>query len=213
MPTALSGNPPEVAALLERAARGDRGAFGELFALHTDRLERMVKLRLDRRLHGRLDPADVLQEAYIEAAGAFEAYRRRPTSPFFLWLRCITARKLASLHRFHLGAQARDARREVALPLADAGAGPSATSEALAAALLKASQTSPSEAAIREETRQRLESALNEMDPRDREVLALRHFEQLTNAETAAVLGIEPPAASKRHVRALKRLKVILEGV
>jgi RNA polymerase sigma-70 factor (ECF subfamily) len=191
--------------LLDRAAQGDPGILADLFARHRDRLLRMVELRLDRRLQGRIDAADVLQDAYLEAAGGFPRYLEERAAPFYLWLRCITGRKLMRLHRHHLGARARDARREVAL---DAIL-PQATSEALAAQLLGC-WTSPSEAAVRSERRARVEDALNAMDSIDREVIVLRHFEQLSNAETAAVLGIEEPAASKRHVRALARLKEAL---
>jgi RNA polymerase sigma-70 factor (ECF subfamily) len=126
--------------------------------------------------------------------------------PFFLWLRFITGQKLLELHRYHLGAQARDAGREVSLYR---GSLPETTSAALAAQLL-GHLTRPSEAAIRAETKVRLQEALNRMEPLEREVLALRHFEHLSNAETAQVLGIQESAASKRYLRALKRLKDIL---
>ena len=126
--------------------------------------------------------------------------------PFFVWRRFITMQKLCELHRKHLGAQARDAAREISLYN---GACPEATSAVLAAQLL-GRRTTPSQAAIRAETKLCLEQALNLMDPIDREVLALRHFEQLTNTETAQVLGIDPSASSNRYVRAIKRLKQVL---
>src|SRR5262249_29468736 len=134
------------------------------------------------------------------------SYVNQPDKPFFLWLRAVAGHKLADLHRHHLGAQARDARREVALcpgPL------PGTTSAALAAQLV-GHLSRPSEAAIRAERRIQLETALNAMDAIDREVLARRHFEQLTVSETAAALGIKPKAAGMRYVRALRRLKEIL---
>jgi RNA polymerase sigma-70 factor (ECF subfamily) len=126
--------------------------------------------------------------------------------PFFLWLRFLTSQKLLELHRHHLGAQARDAGREVSL---HRGSLPGTSSAALAAQLL-GHLTQPSQAAIRAEMKIRLQDALNSMDPLDREVLALRHFEHLSNAETAQTLGIGESAASKRYVRALRRLKEIL---
>src|SRR4029453_18227285 len=113
--------------LLDRAAQGDQGVLADLFARHRERLLRMVELRLDRRLQGRIDASDVLQDAYLEAAASFPRYLKERAAPFFLWLRCITGRKLMRLHRHHLGARARDARRQVAL---DAIL-PQATSEAL----------------------------------------------------------------------------------
>ena len=169
----------------------------------------MVAFRLDPRLQGRIDPRDVLQEVYLEASEHRADYLQQPAMPFFLWLRGIAGHKLLELHRRHLGTRMRDARREVSLYR---GALPEATSAALAAQLL-GHATRPSEAAIRAEAKIRLQEALNGMDPIDREVLALRHFEQLTPAETARVLGIKETAAGKRYLRALKRLKEILTSL
>jgi RNA polymerase sigma-70 factor, ECF subfamily len=173
---------------------------------HQERLRYMVALRLDRRLQGRIDPSDVIQEAYLTASMQLADYLKNPTIPFFLWLRLITGQKLVALHRHHLGTQGRDAGREVSL---DRGALPEASSVALAAQLL-GHETRPSEAAMRAEMSIRLQDALNGMDPLDREVLVLRHFEQLSNTEAAQVLDIRESAASKRYVRALHRLKEIL---
>lgn len=166
----------------------------------------MVKLRLDRRLQGRVDPSDVLQEAYLEAAERIGDYCQNPTMPPYLWLRFITGQRLLRIHRQHLGVQARDAAREVTLYR---GALPAASSAALAAQLV-GKKTSPSKAAMRAETKVRLQEALNRLDELDREVLALRHFEQLSNAEAAGVLGIQESAASKRYLRAIERLKEFL---
>jgi RNA polymerase sigma-70 factor (ECF subfamily) len=197
---------PKTSEMLHRAADGDQQALADLFTRCEDRLLRMVQLRLDRRLQGRIDPADVVQEAYLEFARALPEYLRNPSVPFFLWLRVITGRKLQALHRYHLGTRARDAGREVSL---HRGALPQASSVSLAAQLL-GRFTSPSEAALRAELQIRVQEAHNSMHSLDREVLSLRHFEQLTNAETAEVLGIGEAAASNRFVRALKRLKNIL---
>jgi RNA polymerase sigma-70 factor (ECF subfamily) len=194
--------------LLQRAAAGDQRALGDLFDRHRDRLRRMIKLRMDRRLQGRLDPSDVLQESYLEVARSLAEYLRDPRMPFFLWLRFITARKLHALHRSHLGTQIRNAGREISL---HRGALPQASSESLAARLL-GRLTTPSQAAVRAELKLRIQEALNSMSPLDREVLALRHFEQLTNSEAAQVLGISERAASNRFVRALRKLKKILSA-
>ncbi|MCO6454554.1 MAG: sigma-70 family RNA polymerase sigma factor [Pirellulaceae bacterium] len=193
--------------LVELAAGGDEAALGQLLVQYRERLLRVVGFRMDGRLRGRIDPADVVQEAYLEAAGRFAEYVRDPRMPFFLWLRFLTVQKLLQLHRHHLGYKMRDASREVSLyngPL------PEATSAVLAAQLL-GRQTTPSQAAVRAEVKLRLEQALNEMEATDREVLALRHFEHLTNVETAKVLGLTESAASNRYVRAVKRLKRILD--
>jgi RNA polymerase sigma-70 factor (ECF subfamily) len=148
----------------------------------------------------------VVQEAYLAASQHLADYVRQPAMPFFLWLRGITGNKLLELHRHHLGTKMRDAGREISLYH---GTLPGTTSAALAAQLL-GHATRPSEAAMRAEAKIRLQEALNSMDPLDQEVLALRHFEQLSPAETARVLGIKEKAAGMRYLRALKRLKEIL---
>jgi RNA polymerase sigma-70 factor (ECF subfamily) len=192
-------------AFLARIQAGDRHALGELLARHRGRLLKMVQLRLDRRLQGRLDPEDVLQEAFLDAVRRLEQYAADPRMPLFLWLRFLTIQRLQTLHRLHLGVKSRDVGREVSLVN---GSLPAADSRSLAAQLL-GRFTTPSRAAIRAEIQLRIQDALNAMDPIDREILALRHFEELTNGETAAVLGIHKAAASNRYVRALRRLKEI----
>jgi RNA polymerase sigma-70 factor (ECF subfamily) len=140
-----TGNSGETDSLLRQLARGDPQEWGALLQRHRDRLRRMVALRLDRRLQGRLDPSDVLQEAFLEASARLPDYLRQPALPFFLWLRLLTGQKMAELHRHHLGAQMRDAAREISLYR---GALPGASSAALAAQLL-GHDTRPSEAAVR----------------------------------------------------------------
>jgi RNA polymerase sigma-70 factor (ECF subfamily) len=191
--------------LLTRALGGDCGALAELFQRQRPRLEQMVRVRMDRRLQGRLDPADVLQEAYLDVARRFREYAADPTLPFFLWVRLLTGQRLIDLHRQHLGAKMRDAGLEVSLQHLV----PQASSASLAELLL-GRLTSATRAAIRAETQLRVQEALNAMDAIDREVLVLRHFEMLSNDETAQVLGLKPSAASNRHIRALKRLKEIM---
>jgi RNA polymerase sigma-70 factor (ECF subfamily) len=205
----MAGDRTDLSELLRRADDGDVQARGDLFARHRDRIRRMVQLRLDRRLQGRIDPSDVMQEAFLEMSRCLGNYLRAPELPFFLWLRMLTGRKLQALHRRHLGTRARDAGREVSL---HRGALPQASSVSLAAQLL-GRNTTPTQAAARAELQLRVQEALNEMEAIDREVLALRHFEQLSNAETAQVLGLSEAAASNRYVRALKRLKAILVPV
>lgn len=180
--------------------------LSEVFAQHRDRLRRMVRLRMDRRLQGRVDASDVIQEAYVEATQRYDDYRQKPEVSPFIWLRFLTGQKLIQLQRRHLGTRARDANREVSIYR---GAMPEATSAALAAQLI-GKQTSPTQAVARAETKMRVQEALNNMDEIDREVLALRHFEQLNNGEVAQLLCISEDAAYKRYVRALKRLKGVL---
>jgi RNA polymerase sigma-70 factor, ECF subfamily len=195
--------------LIEQLRGGDRLAAGELLSKHRARLRRMIELRLDPRLHGRLDASDVLQDAMVDVAARLDDYLEEPKLPFFLWMRLVAAERLARVHRHHLGAKMREAGREVSLyrePL------PAASSFALASMLL-GRLSSPSHAAVRAEQLLRVQEALNSLDPTDREVLALRHFEQLGPGETALVLGISPAAASKRYLRALMRMKDILSGL
>jgi RNA polymerase sigma-70 factor (ECF subfamily) len=193
---------------LQKAAAGDNAAWAALLADHHNRLRRMVALRLDHRLAGRVDPSDVLQDAYLEAVEQLPDYLRDPKLPLFLWLRLLTGHRLGRVHRQHLGTAARDAGREVSLYR---GPMPEASSAALAAHLL-GKEARPSEVAIQAERKLRLQEALNCLDPLDREVLALRHFEQLSRAEVARVLGISEAAAGKRYLRALERLRGHLEG-
>ena len=196
-------------ALLARATSGDEAALAELFARYRDRMKRMVKLWLDRRLSGRIDPSDVVQEAFLEASKRLPEYARKRDVPLLLWLRLVTGQKLTDLHRAHLGAKMRDAALEVSLYR---GALPEASSVMLAGQLL-GQLTSASRVAIRAEVRLQVQAALNSLEPLDREVLALRHFEQLNNEQTALALGIKKSAASNRYVRSLARLKEILSAI
>jgi RNA polymerase sigma-70 factor (ECF subfamily) len=196
----------EQTALLLNRLRGDDGeALGELFMLHRDRLWRMLYVRLDRRLASRVSPDDVLQETFLDVNRRIGEYLADPAVPFYVWLRFLAVQRMQIVQRTHLGAQMRDVSREVALPQAGA---PPASAESMAGQFVS-QMTSPSQAAIRNELQERLRAALEAMDPLDREVLALRHFEELGNDEVAQVLKISKEAASKRHMRALRRLKEI----
>ena len=190
--------------LLKELKAGDSAALGELFALEQDRLERMVKFRLDPRLFGRVDPEDVLQEAYLAAGERLEHYLGDDTNSFFGWLRLIVGQTLIDIHRRHLGTQARDPRREQ-----KKAQGPQTTAVTMAQ-YLAGNLTSPSQAAMKKEDCLKLQDCLEDMDEIDREVLCLRHFEELSNSEVAEVLDITPKAASMRYLRALKRLKDVM---
>jgi RNA polymerase sigma-70 factor (ECF subfamily) len=191
---------------MERAVHGDNRAWERLVNDYRSRLRRMVALRMDRRLQGRVDPSDVIQESFIDAAKRLPEYVKNPPLPFFVWLRFLTGQRLTEQHRRHLGAQARDASREVSLSY---GAFPETTTADLAANLL-AEFSSPSQAVIRIEETRRLHDALDSLEPIDREILLLRHFEQLSNQEAAEVLKLDKSATSKRYIRAMTRLKDVL---
>jgi RNA polymerase sigma-70 factor (ECF subfamily) len=198
--------PERTAALLDLLRAGDNaGALGELFTLHRERLWRMLTVRLDRRLASRVAPDDVIQETFLDVARRIGEYLADPAVPFYVWLRFLAVQRMQMVQRVHLGAQMRDVSQEVSLAQGAA----LASSESMAGQLV-CHMTSPSQAAIRHELQARLRAALDEMDPLDREVLALRHFEELGNTEAAEILGISKAAASKRHVRALVRLREIL---
>ena len=205
----MADEPGEIEALLLRAARGDREALAAFWERHRKRLRQMVRLRLDRRLQGRVDPSDVLQEAYIDMAERLPEYVRDRAFNTYLWLRLVTGQRLMQIHRRHLGTAMRDAGREVSLYR---GALPQASSISLAAQLL-GRFTTASRAAIRAERQLQLQAVLNGMDPMDREILALRHFEELSNGEAAEVLGLSKTAANNRYMRALSHLRDLLESI
>jgi RNA polymerase sigma-70 factor (ECF subfamily) len=209
MSAVMSDNSDEVSELLQRAAAGEQEALRQLFSHYRDRLKRMVHLRLSRRLQGRVDDSDVVQEAYLEISKKLAEYVKEPELPLFLWLRHMTGLKLAEVHRRHLGTQLRDADREVSL---HRGGLPLADSASLAAQLM-GKLTTPSQAAIKAEQRIFVQEALNSMDPIDREVLALKHFEQLSTSEIAQVLGLSKAGAGSRYLRAIKRMRDILERI
>ncbi|MGC3972560.1 MAG: sigma-70 family RNA polymerase sigma factor [Pirellulales bacterium] len=191
-----------------RLLAGDEEAFTQCFAESRPRLVRMVHFRLDPRLRGRIDAEDVLQEVYVDAVRRRDAFRTSQPMSFFVWLRLIVGQTLVDLHRKHIGAAMRDAGRERSL----GGFASADTSQSLSFHLL-GKLSSPSQAVMRAELSTSLTQALEEMNETDREILALRHFEELSNKETAEVLGIERKAASIRYIRALERLKKVLERV
>ena len=195
--------------LLKQALAGDIPALAALFSQHRDRLKRMVKLRLDRRLQGRVDASDVLQEAYLDLAQRLPEYGREPKFPLYLWMRLVTGQRLAQVHRKHLGAAMRNAEQEVSIYQK---ALPQASTEFLASRLL-GHFTSVSQRVVRAEQQIKLQETLNSMDEIDREILALRHFEELSNDEAAKVLEIQPGTASKRYIRALRRLKEAMASI
>jgi RNA polymerase sigma-70 factor (ECF subfamily) len=192
--------------LLQNAG-ADHGcdAFNEVLIKHRDRLKRMVELRMNQRLQGRVDASDVIQDTFVEAARALESYLENPKISVFLWLRRLAGEKLIQAHRKHMGALKRSVQREQSIY----GGAPAATSMALAVHL-SGNFTSPSQAAVKQESKDQLTEALEQMDEVDREILTLRHFEQLSSKETAAVMEMNYEAVKKRYFRALDKLQKIL---
>ena len=192
--------------LIDRASQGDSIAVGDLLTLHSQRLKRMLAVRLDPRIRARLDESDVLQELQVEAARRLPEFLSERAVPFFVWMRFLAKQKLAELTRHHLNAQSRDPRREQRSIRSDRNA----SSIALASFLI-GNVTSPSMQVAREEIKCLVENALQSLEPIDREILLLRHAEHLSTAEAAVELGIPPNTCRQRYLRALKRLKTVLD--
>lgn len=209
--TDQSPQPPseETPELVNRVIRGDTAALSELFAIHRPRLWRMVNFRIDPRLKGRADADDILQEAWMRAVDRIDSFLRDASRSTFIWFRMIVTQTMVDLHRRHVGAQKRSAAKELSI---HGGWSSDSTSVSLARHLL-GHLSSPSAAAMRAELSSQLETALSTMSDIDREVLALRHFEELSNSETALVLEMSEQAASARYVRALARLRHVLEAI
>lgn len=193
----------ELTSLAVLARAGDKQAFGELLERFRPRLERLIELRLDRRLRQRMDPSDVMQDLFLRGGGNFESDTESESLSPYVWLRQIALWRVIDLQRKHLGAQRRDPRRETRFM--DIQRTPD-----LAAGWLVDSITSPSDVVAREELISRLNSALESLDPIDREILILRHCEQLSRSEAAESLRISIAAAAKRYFRALARVRCIL---
>ncbi len=193
--------------LLQRAEQGDSSAKQLLLTRHRDRLRRMIAVRMDPRLAARIDPSDVVQEAAAEAARRFSDYLRRRDCAFYPWLRKIAWERLVQLHRQHIHAQKRSVKRELRwnMNLPD-------ESVMQLADRLQASGTSPSRQMMRDEIRQRVRAALEQLTPQDREVVVLRHLEQLALKDVAAVLSISESAVQSRYRRAIERLHDLLNG-
>ena len=191
--------------LVDLAVQGDRGAMDQLLAPHRDRLRRMVAVRIDPRLAARVDPSDVVQETLVEASKQLADYLDRRTLPFYTWLRELAWKRLVGLYRFHVLAQRRSVEREQAdwIGLSD-------DSALGLAGQLAATMSSPSERFAQAELKDRLQAALAQLSTQDREIIVMRHLEQLQVEEIAAILNMSPSAVKMRRMRAFERLRMIL---
>jgi RNA polymerase sigma-70 factor (ECF subfamily) len=197
---------PDTVLLIEKAARGDGRARHDLLVRHRDRLRQMVAVRMDRQLAARIDPSDVVQDALVEAQRTMDEYLERRPLPFYPWLRRLAWERLIQLHRQHVKAGKRSLLRE-----RDMEPGLPDQSAMMLADRLISGGTSPSRHLIREETRDRVRATLDGLAPHDREVLVLRFLEQLSTAETAAVLGLGEGAVKSRLMRAVVRFRKLLD--
>ena len=193
--------------LVEAAKLGDENALAMLFSQYKSQLRRMIAFRMDQKLKGRVDPSDVLQEAFLDLAKKLPEFGGKKM-PFFVWLRLVTKERMLAIHREHMGTKKRDVRRE----FVQANHYGNATSISLAAHFL-AQYTSVAGRAIRAEQKVRLEALLEQMTDSDREIIALRIFEGLTNGETSQVLGLTKQTASKRFLAAISRLREELKDL
>ena len=191
--------------LLILAGRGDRVARDRLLAQHRGRLRQMIAVRLDRRLAARIDPSDVVQETLAQAAERLADYIESRPVPFYPWLRKLAFDRLIDLHRRHVRAQKRSVTREEPQMMTL----PDESAMELANRLLSRG-SSPMAQLLRAEQKGRVQSALLHLPPRDREILILRHLEQLSIAEISAVLEITEGAVKLRQLRALERFRDLL---
>lgn len=196
----------DVQDLLNRASAGDPRAVDELMMLYRDRLKGLVRTRINQRLQSRLDESDIVQDAFVDIARRLDEYLQEPGVPFYVWLRTIVGAKLKQVHRDHLRTQRRDARRELPIPPHHEG---DANSGVLALELLDG-LTSPSQAVSKKEMRAQLKAALDKLDAKDREIISMRHVEQMSTMESANALGLSKAGAGNRYLRAIARLKRVL---
>ncbi len=195
-------------ALIEDASRGESAARMALLERYRDHLKRMVAARLDRRLAARVDPSDIVQETLADAARRMDEYLVDRPLPFFGWLRQLAGDRVIDAYRHHVLAQRRSIHRESREPELNL---PDDSALELSRRLM-ASDTSPSNRLIRQERLEEVMQALAALAPRDREVLVMRHLEQLATAEIAEALGISVGAVESRLLRALIRLRGRMEA-
>jgi len=201
-------NSPDTQQLLDRARDGEAAAVDRLIEVHREPLRRMIGLRLDPALAGRVDASDIVQDVMLEVSQRLADYLRNPAMPFHLWVRHIARDHMIDAHRRHRLAQRRSLDREQ--PIVPAGLADQSSLE-LAGQFLDREMT-PATAAVRHELQRRMEQAVAGLDEDDREVILMRHYEQLSNQEVATALGLTEAAASMRHLRAVRKLRAALVG-
>ena len=197
------------AELLNNVRDGQSIAVEALMDRHRNSLRRMIQLRLDQRLMQRMDVSDVIQDVLIEANRRLADYLNNPAIPFHLWIRQIAKDRIIDAHRRHRVSAKRSIDREQPQP----GKGPFDQSTIELANQFRDQALTPAAAATQRELAQQIESAVQMLRENDREIILMRHYEQLNNQEIAQSLGLTEPAASMRYLRALKRLREIIEGL
>jgi RNA polymerase sigma-70 factor (ECF subfamily) len=196
----------ETQELLANVKRGENDAVNRLFERHRLSLRQVIQLRLDRQLARRVDASDIVQDVLLEANGRLSDYLAAPQMPFHLWLRHLAKDRIIDMHRQHRGAQRRSLDRERSLVSPQFGD----QSAFDLAGQLVGSEPTPAAAVLRKELQSRFLIAIEQLDEEDRDIVLMRHFEQLGNSEAATALGLSTAAAGMRHLRALRKLRAIL---
>ncbi len=197
----------ETQELLTAARGGDADARNRLLERHREALRRMIGLRMDRAVQQRLDASDIVQDVLVEANRRLTDYLASTKMPFHLWLRHLARDRMIDAHRRHRGAARRSVDREQ--PLANISFADQSAMDL--AALVRDREMTPAAAATHHELEVRFQAALEALDETDREIVLMRHFEQLTNQQAAQALELSEPAAGMRYLRAMRRLRALLE--
>lgn len=213
LPTVHPDDPPgpdpqPTQVLLARVRDGDEAAINGLLARHREAIKRMIDRRMDRVVQRRVDASDIVQDVMLEANRRLGDYLANPTMPFQLWLRHMARDRLIDAHRRHRVAANRSVDREVSL---SAGGGDDRSAADVVAGIVDRELT-PAAAATWHELERRFAAAVEQLEDDDRQIVLLRHFEHLSTADAAAALGLSKPAAGMRYLRAMRRLRVLLEG-
>jgi RNA polymerase sigma-70 factor (ECF subfamily) len=193
--------------LLAQAKDGDPSAVNALMDRHRNSLRQMVRMRLDKRIQNRVDVSDVVQDVLVEANRRLQTYLGDPVMPFHLWLRQIAKDRIIDAHRRHRVSARRSVDREQSM------ASPKGYDQSSVelAALLGDPELTPAAALMQAEMARRVEAAITELEEKDSEIIVMRHYEHLSNQEIGQVLSLSEPAASMRYLRAIRRLKQILQ--
>ena len=199
-------NSPDTQVLLDQVRQGESQAVDQLLARHREPMRRMIDLRMDPAIAPRVDASDIVQDVLLEASRRLQEYLRAPSMPFHLWLRHIALDHLIDAHRRHRKAQRRSVDREQPMKSA---LGDRSSVELIGNLIDR--ELTPASAAMRQEMEKRFQEVLGEMEEEDREVILMRHFEQLSNQEVAQALSLTEAAASMRYLRAIRRMRALLD--
>ncbi len=198
---------PQTEQLIAQAKDGDKSAVNQLMDRHRNSLNQLVRMRLDHKIRNRVDVSDVVQDVLVEANRRLQRYLEEPVMPFHLWLRQIAKDRIIDAHRRHRVSAKRSVDREQRM-VAPKGYDQSSIH---LAAILGDSKLTPAAAALQKEMAIRVEKSIALLDDKDSEIIIMRHYEQLTNQEISRLLDLTEPAASMRYLRAIRRLREVMQ--